>query len=606
LHYACAYGASEEVLYVLTDVHSEAITCQDKRGRSPLHFALSNAGRKAAPSAVRLLLSLNKNIVNSVDDGPLPLRVFAEYAATVKNDDETRDSVHCCLEHLLNAESDPTADFLTALQSLPDWLSERAVVMPVVQILLNDKISQRFPTSILLLDFYILVMVITFYSLNVVKSIEKRVDGTGDLKIDIGPLMPLYIGAAYFTLREIIQMVSLISLKSFNVWLYNPNNWLNVAYVCLVLFWTSKMATGYGDLDSFRIGAALSSIVLWSKLLAYLRNMLIDFAVFAGGVFYVVQRLAAFLMALGVILIAFAQMFYTVFQQTKYCNEQPNNELSQDEILLATSCDANMVQPYCNFWDSFLSVYTMLLGEVDENDFEDSGVATALFIIFMFLVVILLANVLIAIVTDSYKVIQDQRAAIVFWTNRLDFVSEMDAVANGPWKSRLKTAVGLGGTNSSQSSRSQAVFGKDMWKQIMDLFVDDVEEGYFSVDFFAYVFLRLLAAVFIIPLWLVLGIFTAGWLWPPQVREAVFTSTVLKHSSDTEKEDEMRKTQVKKLEEEVKALKDELVQELALGRTQVVQIKSQAAERKLEIASEIRDIKRMVALMFERQAIFAA
>ena len=69
----------------------------------------------------------------------------------------------------------------------------------------------------------------------------------------------------------------------------------------------------------------------------------------------------------------------------------------------------------------------MLLGEVGENDFKDSAMATVLFIIFMFLCVILLANVLIAIVTDSYKVIQDQRAAIVFWTNRLDFVAEMDA-----------------------------------------------------------------------------------------------------------------------------------------------------------------------------------
>jgi hypothetical protein len=57
----------------------------------------------------------------------------------------------------------------------------------------------------------------------------------------------------------------------------------------------------------------------------------------------------------------------------------------------------------------------------------------------MFLVVILLANVLIAIVTDSYKVIQDQRAAIAFWTNRLDFVAEMDAIANGPWKQRIRS-----------------------------------------------------------------------------------------------------------------------------------------------------------------------
>jgi ankyrin repeat protein len=77
LHYACAYGASEEALYVLTDAHHDAITTTDRRGRTPLHFVLSNAGRKAAPAAVRLLLSLNKDIVNSVGGGPLPLRVLS-------------------------------------------------------------------------------------------------------------------------------------------------------------------------------------------------------------------------------------------------------------------------------------------------------------------------------------------------------------------------------------------------------------------------------------------------------------------------------------------------------------------------------------------------
>lgn len=55
----------------------------------------------------------------------------------------------------------------------------------------------------------------------------------------------------------------------------------------------------------------------------------------------------------------------------------------------------------------------MLLGEVAPKTFTYSTVAVVLFVLFMFLVVILLANVLIAIVTDSYKVIQDQRAAIV-------------------------------------------------------------------------------------------------------------------------------------------------------------------------------------------------
>jgi hypothetical protein len=334
--------------------------------------------------------------------------------------------------------------------------------------------------------------------------------------------------------------------------------------------------------------------------------MLIDFAVFVGGVFYVVRRLAAFLTALTVILIAFAQMFFTVFQQTDYCNDQPNDVLPNELIYEMTKCGANELRPYCNFWDSWVSVYTMLLGEVDDKDFQDSGVATALFIMFMFLCVILLANVLIAIVTDSYKVIQDQRAAIVFWTNRLDFVAEMDAIANGPWKSRLKKLFGLRGQGGDGSGAPRQKFGKELWVQTMELFEEQGDVTVFSLDFMLYTLLRIFVVLVVIPLWLVLGLLTLGWCWPPQIREAVFTSTVSKHSSDTEKEDERRKTQVNNLQQEVSGLKDELLQELAMDRTQVAQMKSQVAERRLEMANEMKDIKKIVAILFERQSRFTS
>ena len=144
-------------MFALTDAHMEAIRTRDTRKRTPLHFALSNAGRKTVPAAVRLLLSLDPTIVNSIDNGPLPLRVLAQYAQMVKSEtedrEEKRESVLRCLEHLLNADPEPTADFFTALQSLPEWLGQRAVVMASVQNLLNEKISQRFPTAVLLLDF---------------------------------------------------------------------------------------------------------------------------------------------------------------------------------------------------------------------------------------------------------------------------------------------------------------------------------------------------------------------------------------------------------------------------------------------------------------------
>lgn len=584
---------------MLTDAYPEAIQTKDKRDRTPLHFALSNAGRRTVPSAVRLLLSLRREIVNSIDNGPLPLRVLAEYASTIRTEDEKREekqeSVYRCLEHLLSANPEPTADFLTALQSLPDWLSERAVVMPVVQNLLNEKISQRFPTAVLMLDFYMLVLVIVFYFRSVEKSIKLRFnDNVDDDALSTIELLPLYLGGIYFTVREIIQVISLLSLKSLNLYLYDRSNAVNVSFVFLVFFWTTRMNMGTGDRDSFRVAAAVSASIMWVKLLAYLRNMMIDFAVFVGGVFYVVRRLAAFLTALIVILVAFAQMFHTTFQQTPYCLDRVDRD--PELVLHETRCEVSQIRPYCNLWDSFLSVYTMLLGEVDENNFEDSGVATALFVIFMFLVVILLANVLIAIVTDSYKVIQDQRAAIVFWTNRLDFVSEMDAIANGPWKRRFLSSLGV----SKSKSRP---FGKDLWMQIMELYEDEVEEGYFSFDFLAYTLLRIVAAVFIIPFWVLLGLLTFGWFWPPQIREAVFTSVISKHSSDLVLEDELRKTQVKKLEEEVDGLKYELLQELALDRTQAMQMKSLIAEKKHEIVNEMNEIKKLVAVLFEREVM---
>ena len=140
------------------------------------------------------------------------------------------------------------------------------------------------------------------------QSLDKRfADNYKDIdhSIDFGPLVPLYIGAGYFALREVIQIISLLSLKVFKLWLYDPSNYLNVAFVTIVWSWTIIMQTGGCDRDTFRVGSAVSVIVLWVKLLAYLRNILLDFAVFMRGVFYVIRRLLAFLVSLGIILFAF-------------------------------------------------------------------------------------------------------------------------------------------------------------------------------------------------------------------------------------------------------------------------------------------------------------
>ena len=52
----------------------------------------------------------------------------------------------------------------------------------------------------------------------------------------------------------------------------------------------------------------------------------------------------------------------------------------------------------------------MMMGEIgDESRYNGNIVAQILYVAYAFLVVILLSNVLIAIVTDSYEVIQNDR-----------------------------------------------------------------------------------------------------------------------------------------------------------------------------------------------------
>src|SRR6056300_1764272 len=64
------------------------------------------------------------------------------------------------------------------------------------------------------------------------------------------------------------------------------------------------------------------------------------------------------------------------------------------------------------------------------------------------------------------------------------------------------------------------------WQSLMNLFDRNLYETYdvqpSSIEFWCYVLVRFGAFIFVIPLWLLLGMCTAGWLWPPQVREFLF------------------------------------------------------------------------------------
>lgn len=312
IHYACAYGASEEILSELIQAWEDSMTKTDAKGRTPLHFAMGNSDRPNSPNVVKMLLDLSPSCMDKVDaEKNLPLHLLATKAASVEEDKfEERDAIQECLDIYLKAGPRTSIEFLTGVKNAPEWLRDFAVIHPTVQTMLNTKISSRFPTMILMLDFYFLAAVIGSFSVTAEESLRRRFDPLNDENAVSGALLsPLYIGAIYFLGREITQMISVRTQTTVFAYLADLENLLNLSFVFLITYYSILMQTGLGNDERFRTGATFTLGISYCQVLAYLKSILIEFAVFVSGVVYVSSRLMAFMVCLMVTLMMFGQMW---------------------------------------------------------------------------------------------------------------------------------------------------------------------------------------------------------------------------------------------------------------------------------------------------------
>lgn len=314
-------------------------------------------------------------------------------------------------------------------------------------------------------------------------------------------------------------------------------------------------------------------------------------------------------------------MFFTVFQQTGYCIG-----FDIDKNFVDT-CDPESAEPYrfCSNWRTFLSVYTMLLGEVDESDFESSRAATFMFVVFVFLVVILLANVLIALVTDSYGVIRNERAAIVFWSNRLNFIVEMNVIKSGVLRNRKKeqdrdkdidgdcdsgsgsgSGTGNGSGNGTPSSASNAAIKIEdratfLWKSVMDVFDKDLNQmELWSLAFLCLTILRIFIIFVAIPLWVGLGLLCFGALWPHQWRKKLLEQKITQLSNPTRVEKTQRQLQqLNELKNDIADIRKEVTTKLAENQAMMNQMKADLMVVQTEMTTELRDIQDLMDILYD-------
>jgi hypothetical protein len=108
--------------------------------------------------------------------------------------------------------------------------------------------------------------------------------------------------------------------------------------------------------------------------------------------------------------------------------------------------------------------------------------------------------------------------------------------------------------------------------------------------------------MFIIPFWLLLGILSAGWFWPPQVREGLFVQKVIMSNQSGETNElERRIEEVVSLKKELVAVQEHLIGQSVEDRKDMTALVDQVIDIKRELKDEMKNIKTVMTSLFQLQ-----
>lgn len=178
-------GASLNTLKILISAHPKSLHVTDMNGFLPLHYAMGNCEREDCAAAVALLLERDNGVKNiDFEHKQHPLYVLGNRANKFLKRKTKSGAGQANALNSMNLFLDlgpmPTTNFFAALHTMPTWLLEKAVVHPKVQELLNDRISKRFPTTVMMVDFYALFTVLISFAFLSIEFIDVRADESSE------------------------------------------------------------------------------------------------------------------------------------------------------------------------------------------------------------------------------------------------------------------------------------------------------------------------------------------------------------------------------------------------------------------------------------------
>jgi len=349
-----------------------------------------------------------------------------------------------------STDSDPILDYLLAVcrhtdisphshdliqafsgidELLPQFLKlnssqkEEIACSPLVVEVLNVKLEESVAFMFILGDFIMLCIWVYLYTA-IVHSRTIIESATAPYAYLLG----LGINVAYFTLREFFQFTSCQRIKCAyfsDLWNINDLLAISLTYAVIILAaWSGQVRAS----NEFRVVAAIGNIFVWMKFIGYVKLFNQKLAAYVYALEQIIVDLAWFLIIMFIAVVMFSSAFYVLNGQI----DKPERtnlgiyDVGDDDLL------SHNKSPFRSGFLSMFGMYVMILGFFDTVWLEDDRSAlitfsnVCFFMLFTFMVVIIMLNVLIAVVSDSYDgaVTKSRR---IFYRARLEKIAEIDS-----------------------------------------------------------------------------------------------------------------------------------------------------------------------------------
>jgi len=303
-----------------------------------------------------------------------------------------------------------SSELIPSMIFLKHTLMERVSCIPIIQIILDREIKRPFAMTVLFFDWVFLLILIY--------SFRCTVDGFINTSLGLHVFV-IYYGTVisccfHFLNREAFKASSMSRISKKSFWSNFGTFWSMIDISSIIvtllatignLFWSEWLENNHDE--SWRIVLAIATGLLWIKLISFLKVLNRQLATFVLSIMQIARDILWFLLILLILIIAFTQMFYTVL---------PPRVLYEDGDTTGLN----------NIWEYYVLTYMIVLGEFDRQTFKNTF-SVILFCLYTFWVVIIMLNVLIAIVGDSYEK-STVRSESLFGRARIIAIGELVAM----------------------------------------------------------------------------------------------------------------------------------------------------------------------------------